>query len=86
MEKRNRNNQDGPIGPVIGSIIIVVLLILGGLYFWADKLTRDAKIKAERERIQKEAALQSNDDLKSIEADLKKQDVTKLQTQIQTIK
>ena len=29
-----------PVGPVIGTAIILVLLILGGLYFWGAHLNR----------------------------------------------
>lgn len=33
------NNQevvkkDSSVGPIIGSVIIIILIILGGLYFW----------------------------------------------------
>lgn len=30
----NKEKKDSVVGPLIGSILIVVLLLLGGLYFW----------------------------------------------------
>jgi hypothetical protein len=34
------NNQevvkkDSGVGPIIGSVIIIILIVLGGLYFWS---------------------------------------------------
>jgi hypothetical protein len=80
--------RENPIGPLVGSVIILIILILGGLYFWADKLNRDEKIRTEQERIRKEQALEekkNHDDLNSIEADIKKTDVNKLQSQAQSL-
>lgn len=31
-----------PIGPMVGTIIIVLLLIIGALYFWGASLNRQA--------------------------------------------
>lgn len=30
----NQIKKDSNVGPIIGSIIIIVLIVLGGLYFW----------------------------------------------------
>lgn len=34
-------HQKQPAGPVIGTIIVVVLLIAGALYFWGQHLNRE---------------------------------------------
>lgn len=34
MDNQNTPQKDSGIGPIIGSIIIIILIILGGLYFW----------------------------------------------------
>ncbi|MFI5241298.1 MAG: hypothetical protein ACHQUA_02580 [Microgenomates group bacterium] len=72
------------IGSIIGTIIIIALIILGGLYFWGKRI-EEAKIK--QDLVSDEAAttqmaqnenneaasiksVSSSDDLNSIEADL----------------
>ena len=68
------------IGSIIGTIIIIALIILGGLYFWGKrieetKLTQDLTTSpAETTTDNSEAAIiksaGSSDDLNSIETDL----------------
>ena len=80
------NTPASPVGPLIGSIIIIVVVSLGGLYFWADHLDKEAKIRMDAQLQKQELAhASSTDDLPSIEADLKKEDIGKLKTQIKTI-
>ena len=31
-------NKDSKIGPMIGSIIIILIIIIGGIYFWGKKI------------------------------------------------
>lgn len=78
--------QSSPIGPLIGSIIIIILITLGGLYFWANELNRQAQIKSER-NAQREAIknIPQADDINSINADLKKEDLGTLKNQLKTI-
>ncbi len=33
------NNGEGSIGPVIATIIILAVVVLGGLYFWGQRST-----------------------------------------------
>ena len=81
------HNETSPIGPLIGSIIIIVVIALGGVYFWAEQLNKDAKARAEKETFNKQQMMQasSTDDLVSIEADLKKEDITKLKSQLNNL-
>jgi len=30
-----------PVGPIVGTIIVVLLLIAGGLYFWGARINRE---------------------------------------------
>lgn len=76
METQNKSS----IGGIIGTIIIIAVIILGGLYFWGKRI-EEAKIKEnlvsgnvnEDEQINEAAVIRSvnsSDDLNSIEADL----------------
>ena len=91
MDNQTSPSQEphpSPIGPLIGSIIIIVVIALGGLYFWANELDKEAKHRALREaQIDAQRAIASStDDLGSIEADLKKEDIGKLKLELDNIK
>lgn len=71
--------QDGTIGPMIGSIVIIFIIIVGGLYFFGSLITAkktqvetEQALEAQNEAVQiEETAKQSkSDDVPSIEADL----------------
>lgn len=34
-------HQSKPAGPIVGTVIIVILLIVGGLYFWGERLNKE---------------------------------------------
>ena len=76
-------SQKKPIGPVIGIIIIVLILILGGLYFWGEKLnlnngyqqTTEETSDAQTDQLNEQS---SSDNLSAIEADLKNTDTANL--------
>lgn len=38
----NQNPENKPAGPVIGAVIIILILIVGALYFWGAKLNKEA--------------------------------------------
>jgi flagellar basal body-associated protein FliL len=50
MENQNNSPKDSNIGPIIGSIIIIVLIVLGGLYFWSYTKDRQKMINQEQEQ------------------------------------
>ncbi|MCR4334426.1 MAG: hypothetical protein NUV47_01700 [Patescibacteria group bacterium] len=61
----NESQKENAVGPLIGSIIIITVISLGGLYFWANLLNK---------KTQKQNNIENTtpaDDLKSIEEDLK---------------
>lgn len=39
-------HEHKPIGPIIGALIIVLVLIIGALYIWGQKLNLDEQKKA----------------------------------------
>jgi hypothetical protein len=34
-------HEPGGVGPIIGAVIVVILLIFGALYFWGQQLNRE---------------------------------------------
>ena len=67
MEQEQKSN-----GAIIGSIIIIVLLIIGGIYVWQAKMK---EVKLEKQK-QEEAINASNAELNQIEQELKNTDTT----------
>jgi len=57
------NGEGSKVGPVIGIIIIILVLLLGVLYFWGQRAEN-----AEQENI--EAIGSTEEDLSSLEAEL----------------
>lgn len=37
-----QTSENRPAGPVIGAVIIILILVVGALYFWGAKLNREA--------------------------------------------
>jgi|SRR3989344_5416725 len=83
--------QDGDksAGPVIGTIIIILLIILGGLYFWGQRVNdRGAQTEdfvtpgADIESLETQG---TSDDVTSIEADLNTTNLDDLGTEVDYI-
>ncbi len=63
-------------GALIGSIIIIIILIIGGIYVWQSKIK---EIQLERKNVEMQAtAMQAASDLelKALEAELNSTDTT----------
>jgi len=61
-------------GALIGSIIIIVILIIGGIYIWQTKI-KEIKIEQQRQKMQADAINAANlNELKTLEQDLKNTD------------
>ncbi|MFZ2521975.1 MAG: hypothetical protein WAX44_02125 [Minisyncoccia bacterium] len=66
------------IGSIIGTIIIIAVIILGGLYFWGkrieeSKMKQDLISESQNTQINEASVIRSvnsSDDLNSIESDL----------------
>lgn len=79
MQPQMQQNKSS-IGGIIGTIIIIAIIILGGLYFWGKRI-EEAKLNQNlvSETINENGAneatviksVNSSDDIPSIQADLK---------------
>ena len=83
--------EDSKTGPLIGSIIIILIVVLGGLYFWGSLLANNKlRINSLREQantleIEETAKQSTSTDVKSIEADLKITNIDNLDSEIDNI-
>lgn len=57
------NQKTGGIGPVVGSIIILLLIMIGGYYFWN-------KIQEKRTPSTQEQELNTSNEISDIETDI----------------
>jgi len=84
------------IGPIAGAIIVILLLIAGGLYFWGAQLNKQEDvpsfIPSQEDMVQQEATLtgdadagfpaqSSSDDVSSIEADANAMNMNQFESQ-----
>lgn len=82
------NQGQGPVepkstGPVIGIVIIILIIVLGGLYFWGQRA--DQNIMEETQNAELEMTQSESDDLTSIEADLNSADFDGLGAEVEVI-
>jgi hypothetical protein len=85
------NENKSSIGGIIGTIIIIAIIILGGLYFWGKRV-EEAKLKqdlvsdtTQPTEYNEAAAIRSvsqGDDYASIEADLKATNMNNLDSEV----
>ena len=95
IQKMMEDSQiDSTIGPLIGSIIIIVLIILGGLYFLSSMvLNKKTEIEvqkiqtqqADTYQIEQTAKQSTTDDVTSIESDLKSTNIDSLDIKLDKI-
>lgn len=89
-------NKTSSIGSIIGTIIIIALIILGGLYFWGKQVEKSKSIQSAMTDTtqqttttpeQNEAAViksvNSGDDIDSIEIDLQNTNLNNLGAEAQ---
>lgn len=87
MDRDQNINQgsEGSVGPMIGVIIILAVIVLGGLYFWGQRVDRSDNALngddtvAELEQIESQS---SSDEVSSIEADLEATDIDSLDAEL----
>lgn len=83
------------VGSIIGTIIIIAIIILGGLYFWGKRM-QEAKIKenlvndtsSQTTEVDETTTIQtvsSSDDLNAIEADLNATNLDNLGSEVNSI-
>lgn len=57
--------KDGTVGPLVGSIVIILLMIIGGLYFL------ETAIETRKQEIQTEQSIEEQDKVKQVEDTVK---------------
>ena len=86
------------IGSTIGTIIIIALIVLGGLYFWGKRLEESKNISqittetpqdntvltAEEQEASTIKNISTSDDIISIETDLKNTNLDNLDAELKT--
>ncbi len=65
-----KNKEEGGAGALIGSIIVIVILIIGTIYLWNIKISPRAQDSIENENKSPRTALNQSDELSNIEIDL----------------
>jgi hypothetical protein len=73
------------MGPVVGIIIIIAVLVFGGLYFWGMQLDEQAQVNEEAalDAPVDDSAAPANADPAQIESDLEAFDATNFESQLQ---
>lgn len=77
MEPQNAMPMGEPkksgVGALIGSIIIILILVLGALYFWGGKLqTKEEDINFDESSAAVNGTTSASDEVSDIDADLNK--------------
>lgn len=79
-------SNEGSAGPVIGTIIILAVIVLGGLYFWGQRASNQAltpeQVQEQVNTIQDQSASDAPAD---IEADLNATDINNIDSQLEGI-
>lgn len=57
-EKKPTSQQHTSVGPIIGSAIVVIVLLIGALYIWGQQLNKQEK---KRQEVQKSEAEQEKE-------------------------
>ena len=86
------NTGEGSIGPIIATIIILAILVLGGLYFWNQRVAQINNANLNNQPVSTstttDAAVNAinqqstSDSTASIEADLKATNTTNVDSQL----
>ncbi len=91
------STEERNLGPAIGVIVIIALIVLGGLYFWGQRIDRKSPAPMETGTTQGMPAAQqetpgadltsletqgTGDDITSISADIEATDLSELGTEV----
>ena len=79
---------EGSLGPIIGTIIILAVIVLGGLYFWgqrSDKAPLPAEDNTAQVEVESIIDQSSSDETAAIEADLESTDIDNLDAELDAI-
>lgn len=87
MENENDENkklagQNG-IGPVIGSIIVIIVVIIGGVYFWMTKIIKDKQAtETEKQVVSEFVDTNTNKSIDANELNILNEDLNNLDEKI----
>lgn len=74
--------QNG-VGPVIGSMIVIIVVIVGGVYFWGTKIIKDRQsAEIENQAMSASADADLNNDVNVNELDIPNEDLNNLDKEI----
>jgi uncharacterized protein HemX len=87
----NLQPKEGGAGPIIGSIVIIVLIVLGGIYYW-NTLSEDRGANQDGAQTQEEmdaqtstSTLSESDEITDIETDLNTTEIDGLDQELEDI-
>lgn len=66
--------ETGTVGPVVASIIIIIVLLIAGLYLWGSRLNNADMNPTEDEMVEELETTSDSDEIEAIEADLEATD------------
>ncbi len=90
----NSTQKDSTIGPLVGSIIVILIIILGGLYFFStlisykkEAVQTELLIEEQKQTIEIEQTAKQSEsvDVNSIKSDLKSTDIDTLDAGLEQI-
>ncbi|KKT74896.1 MAG: hypothetical protein UX21_C0048G0004 [Microgenomates group bacterium GW2011_GWC2_45_8] len=87
----NQTSENRPAGPVIGAVIIILILVVGALYFWGAKLNKEANqtpediLNAEDQTLNQLQTQSTSTEIGDIETDLNATDLNNLDADLQNI-
>ena len=91
MEPNTQTSENKPAGPVIGAVIIILILVVGALYFWGAKLNKEANqtpediLGGEDKTLEQLQTQSTSTEIGDIEADLNVTDLDNLDADLQNI-
>lgn len=68
-QSQTENHEKNSVGPLIGSIIVIVVLVIGAIYVWGNKINKEV-IPNGSENNTELTPLSTNNDVTSLENDL----------------
>ena len=75
--------SEGSLGPVIGTIIILAVIVLGGLYFWGQRVNNNVMTDTQvQDTVQTIKDQSTSDTPADIQADLQATDIDNIDSQL----
>lgn len=86
-----QTSENRPAGPVIGAVIIILILVVGALYFWGAKLNKEANqtpediLNAEDQTVDQLQTQSTSTEIDDINVDLNVTDLNNLDADLKNI-